>query len=187
VIADDWYFPSDKSSYEDLILDANRNYYFTADAQTFIHNRTDGGARHITNSIYFYLGDYSATIDSKHYTPKFQQSGSSAGATTFGWNGAHIVGSENSSMTLTVQDSASPVWISANGIRVEGGTTLYLNYGEKISYMYSDSSIYLSDGSTVYQNTRENYGQSGIFRSADTYFSPERLAATHPYYFHILS
>ena len=168
VMADDWYFPSDKSSYEDRIQDVNRNYHFTADAQTFIHNRTDGGARHITGSIYFYIdGDYSATIDSKHYTPSFQQSGSSAGSQTFGWNGAHIVGSENSSMTLTVQDSASPVWISTNGIRVEGGTTLYLNYGEKISYMYSDSSIYLSDGSTVYQNTRGNIdGKLFVFHGA---------------------
>ena len=178
-LADDWYFPTDQTQQTVLLLDANRNYYFTADGQTLNHNRTDGYGRHMTSSIYFYLGDYDATINNLHYSAKYTETNPAC----WGWDGATINGSANSSLTLTIAESASPVWISAassGGMKITGGTTVYMNWGDKVMNKHTNSKISLADDSTLVQNTRrsEIANTSFIYTGTGTVkFTAESLTA----------
>ena len=144
------------------IQDVNTNYYFTADGQILYHDR--GGPRHVTGSVYFYADNYNVTICSKEDVTSYVNDNSNNAKNTLGWDGVNFVGNTGSSITLSLSENVNPVWITSKGINILGGTTLNLNYGEKISQYVSNSRITIADGSTVVQNTRRVADSTTLFQ-----------------------
>ena len=144
------------------IQDVDTNYYFTADGQILYHDK--GGPRHVTGSVYFYADNYNVTICSKEDTDTYVNENSNNAKNTLGWDGVNFVGNTGSSITLSLSENVNPVWITSKGINILGGTTLNLNYGEKISQYVSDSRITIADGSTVVQNTRRVADSTTLFQ-----------------------
>ncbi len=154
---------------------------FGANDQKIQHDKSSG-ARHLSSSVSFELGSFTGLEIISNQTTTPNSNGDEKNS--FGFNGAYINGDSGGVVSLTKTSDATAVWVGL--LNITGGATVNLNYGEDILQKANNSTINLSDNSTLVQNSRrtENSTTNFLFKTTGTtatgnvLFTSESLTST---------
>ncbi len=138
---------------------------FGANDQKIQHDKSSG-ARHLTSTVSFELGTFTGLEIISNQTTTPNANGDEKNS--FGFNGAYINGDSGSVVSLTKTSAATAVWVGV--LNITGGATVNLNYGEDILQKANNSTINLSDNSTLVQNSRrtEDSTTNFLFKTTGT-------------------
>ncbi len=163
------------------IPSSNYMCMFGANDQKIQHDKSYG-PRHLSSSVSFELGNFTGLEIISNQTTTPNTNGDEKNS--FGFNGAYINGDSGGVVSLTKTTAATAVWMGL--LNITGGATVNLNYGENILQKANNSTINLSDNSTLVQNSRRTeeattnflFKTTGATPTGNVKFTSESLTST---------